>query len=186
MNEYHGYQPLYLHINFLQNKLNNNVAYEHVMCRCGLFKGKKIIIASTHNAVFQKFSLAYIRIRLHKIFIWKDHPSLRSCSQNTQKMHFWRKEGNAMMLSMAATNTCFTSFCKKQKVKGDFKLWAFGWNAVNGIWLKRHKAAFNREVPPHWVCVSTHSISVVVEDSSCQSIHAQWFKKKKSRILSRM
>lgn len=68
------------------------------------------------------------------------------------------------MLSMtvAMHDACFTSFCEKQAVKADFKWWA----DVNGIWLKRHKAAFKGGSPTPLSLYKAHSIPVVIEDNA--------------------
>lgn len=142
------------------------------MCRCDGSRGKETIIApSTHNE-FPTISISLHHSRTLQNFHLKRLTFLKTLCTKHPKGAFWEKRRKCHDAIHGCCKTCFTSFCKEQKVKGDFQRQADG----NGMWLKRHKAAFNREVPPHCVCISAHSISVVVEDSGCQSIHAQWLK----------
>lgn len=135
-------------------------------------KGKETIIAPfTHNA-FPTISISLHQSTTLQNFHLKRCTFLKILCTKYPKDAFLGKARKCHDAIYGCCKTCFTSFCKKWKVKGDFKQWA----DVNGTGLKRHKAAFNREVPPHWVCISAHSISVVVEDSGCQSIHALWLK----------
>lgn len=127
-----------------------------------------------HSKVFT--SLPYSDAFTRKSSMRKDKTSPKILLTNIRKVHFEKaKEMPRCYLWLLQRLLYFFSVRGRQS-KQIFKWWAH----VNGIWLKRNKAAFNGESPAPLSLYKAHSIPVVNEDSSCQSILTQQLRNPKA------